>query len=109
MLDKKYSRRKGSRKLVDQCGHYGVLHGGAHEADADALATLRILRRQVQAYPDLAGMTLSKLHTQQVTWRRQQMDSLRAYFDRSGKEHDGCCGEWPLHIDCAPTPGEAVA
>ncbi len=28
------------------------------------------------------------------------MDGLRAYFDRNGTEHDGCCGSWPLHGDC---------
>lgn len=98
VIDKHYSRRKGSRKLTDQCAHYGVLMSadGAHDAGTDALATLRLLARQVQAYPELARMQLPKLHQAQVGWRREQMDSLRAYFDRMGKEHDGCNGDWPL-------------
>jgi hypothetical protein len=24
------------------------------------------------------------------------MDSLRAFFDRAGKEHDGMLGDWPV-------------
>lgn len=97
VLDKHYSRRKGSRKLIDQCGHYKVAHTGAHDAGADALATIRLLGRQVAAYPELARMSLTKLHQSQIGWRAAQMDSLRAYFDRSGTAHDGCDPGWPLH------------
>jgi DNA polymerase III subunit epsilon len=96
VLDKHYSRRKGSRKLVDQCGHYKVILAGAHDACADALATLRLIGRMVATYPELRKLPLTKLHDLQVGWRAEQMDSLRAYFDRMGKEHDGCDGAWPL-------------
>lgn len=110
VIDKKYSRRKGSRKLVDQCAHYQVLHGGAHTADADALATLRVLARQVAAYPELGRLSLGQLFDRQVGWRAEQMGSLRKYFDRVGKPHDGCCGSFPVHGDCcAPAPAEQGA
>ncbi|MDP9820419.1 exonuclease domain-containing protein [Nocardioides massiliensis] len=100
VIDKAFSKRRGSRKLTDQCAHYGVLLGDAHAADADAIAAYRVVRRQVQAYPELQNMSLSTLHSTQVSWRRKQMDGLRAYFDRTGKAHDGCCGSWPVHQGC---------
>lgn len=86
------------KTLTSVCKHYSVLMSadGAHDASTDALATLRLLARQVKAYPELARMQLPKLHQSQIGWRREQMDSLRAYFDRMGKDHDGCNGDWPL-------------
>ena len=105
VLDKQFSRRKGSRKLVDVCAHYGVIHTGAHDAAGDAIATGRLVplvmasagaaKEKVQHYSPVI------LHQAQVEWRAKQMDSLRAYFDRAGKSHDGCCGAWPVHMDCA--------
>lgn len=101
VIDKHYSRRRGSRKLVDQVAHYGVVVAGAHDAGADALAAARLIPRMVTAYPELGRMSLAKLHQSQIGWRAEQMDSLRTYFDRSRVAHDGCCGEWPLHAACA--------
>jgi hypothetical protein len=37
------------------------------------------------------------------------MNGLRAYFDKNGTEHDGCCGEWPVHSRCAPEVPTYVA
>lgn len=108
VIDKHYSRRKGSRKLVDQVAHYGVIVAGAHDAGADALAAARLVPRMVKAYPELARLTLPRLHTLQVEWRARQCASLRAYFDRLGKEHDGVPGEWPL-IPVPALAGTAVA
>lgn len=96
VIDKHYSRRKGSRKLVDQVAHYGVIVAGAHDAGADALAAARLIPRMVKAYPELARLTLPRLHTMQVEWRKSQQASLKAYFDRVGKPHDDCDGSWPL-------------
>jgi len=28
------------------------------------------------------------------------MDSLRGFFDKKGLEHDGCCPEFPVHLEC---------
>jgi DNA polymerase III subunit epsilon len=94
--------RKGGRKLVDVCAHYGVIHTGAHDATADALATARlfgkVMAKHARKFP---GMTIGALHQSQVGWRKTQMDGLRAYFDKNGIEHDGCDGGWPLYAAAA--------
>lgn len=93
--------RKGGRKLENLCATYGVVHTGAHDAGGDALAAARlwprIMAKHARKFP---GMTLPALHQAQVGWRKTQMDGLRAYFDKNGTVHDGCCGEWPLHRAC---------
>lgn len=90
--------RKGGRKLVDVCAHYGVIHTGAHDATADALATARlfpkVMAKHARKFP---AMTIGALHQAQVGWRKAQMDGLRAYFDKNNIEHDGCDGGWPLY------------
>jgi DNA polymerase-3 subunit epsilon len=86
-----------SKKLVDLCKHYGVTLTNAHSSDADALAAVALARAVLDRHSKkFAGLTLGSLHMHQVTWRGEQMDSLREYFDKNGTEHDGCDGGWPL-------------
>lgn len=96
--------RKGGRKLEQLCATYGVRHVGAHDAGGDALAACRLWPRVMAKHArKFGGQTVGSLHQSQVGWRKSQMDSLRAYFDKNGTQHDGCCGEWPLHQACLPT------
>lgn len=96
--------RKGSRKLIDVCQHYGVVHTGAHDATADALATARLFPQLMRLHAGrFPAATLGSLQVTQQTARRNQMDSLRSYFDRQGITHDGCDGGWPLY-DGLSTP-----
>lgn len=88
--------RKGGRKLTDLCRHYGVTLAGAHSSAGDALAAARVATVICRRYDDLSHMSLTELHEAQVGWRRQQQDSLRAYFDKKGTVHDGCDGHWPI-------------
>jgi DNA polymerase-3 subunit epsilon len=105
VLDKAMSRRKGSRKLVDVCKHYGVLLSadGAHDASTDALAACRLFPRILAKYPELQSYPLAHLHQMQVKWRAEQCKSLRQYFDRMGKPHDGVPGDWPVQDPPAET------
>lgn len=100
VLDKQFSRRKGSRKLVDVCAHYGVVHTGAHDAAGDAIATGRLIPRVMAsegaAKAKVQHYSPTILHQAQAEWRAKQMDGLRAYFDRVGKDHDGCDPGWPV-------------
>ena len=98
--------RKGSRKLTDVCAHRGVLLGGAHEASADALAAARLASVIVRGNEAMAAMSLDELHDAQVVWRREQCESLAAYFARNGKPQtvDPC---WPVCY--GHTDDEAVA
>jgi DNA polymerase-3 subunit epsilon len=104
VLDKFADRyRKGGRKLEDLCRVYGVRHTGAHDAAGDALASCRLWPRIMAKHAGkFRSHTIHSLHQSQVGWKREQMDGLRAYFDKNGTEHDGCCGEWPLHRACSP-------
>lgn len=97
------------KTLTSLCAHYGVTHVGAHDASGDALAALRLSVKLAEAWPEIARWKLGTLHEHQVTWRRTQADGLRAYFDKNGIEHDGVCGEFPVHIRCAPGTSRAVA
>lgn len=89
-----------NKTLTGLCLHYKVRHTGAHDASADALAAVRLIPRLVDAWPQIGAWKLSTLHNHQVTWRRDQMDGLRSYFDKIREPHDGCCGSWPLHGQC---------
>jgi DNA polymerase-3 subunit epsilon len=105
VLDKQIDKfRKGGRKLEQMCAHYGVRHTGAHDAAGDALAACRlwprIMAKHARKFP--TSLTMQSLHQKQIGWRQEQADGLRAYFDKVGTEHDGVCGEWPLHRACSP-------
>lgn len=96
------------RTLTSLCAHYGVVLTDAHDAAADAIACVRLLFKLLEAWPQLAAWRLPTLHGYQETWRREQQDSLRKFFDKVGKEHDGMCPEWPIHSACTQSR-EAVA
>lgn len=100
------------RTLTSLCAHYGVVFpaDAAHDAAADAIASVRVLFKLLGAWPEMARWRLPTLVTHQETWRRQQQDGLRSFFDRVGKDHDGCCGAWPVHTPaCASAHREVVA
>lgn len=93
VLDKQLDRfRRGKRTLTAACGHYGVALTDAHEASADAIAAVGIVRvmgaRAPFPRPEL-------LHAAQVEWRAEQCASLAEYFARQGNAQD-VRGEWPV-------------
>jgi DNA polymerase-3 subunit epsilon len=100
VLDKKVDPyRRGGRKLEDLCKHYEVALDGAHSADADAIAACRVAWRIAAKEPRIGEAPLSALHTWQVSWARQQAESLADHFRRTpGKESwaDGVRTEWPF-------------
>lgn len=85
-----------NKQLGSLCTHYGIVHTGAHDAAGDALAAIRLAKRLAGLWPEVARWKLPTLHSHQVTWRREQMKSLREYFDKNGIEHDGCDPGWPV-------------
>ena len=68
-----------------------------YDIHPDAVAAVRLLGKLVAGWPQMAGWKLETLHRNQVEWRREQQDGLRAFFEKVGKEHDGMCPAWPLH------------
>ncbi|MDH6189207.1 DNA polymerase-3 subunit epsilon [Streptomyces sp. CZ24] len=105
ILDKHVDRyRRGSRRLEDLCRTYGVVHGGAHDAGADAVAACAVTAAIAEAYPWIGKTPLEDLHEQQVRWAADQQAALRAHFASTpGKELRAASvsTDWPL----APSVG----
>jgi DNA polymerase III subunit epsilon len=72
--------REGRRTLVDLCAHYGVEIGKAHDAWADATASIEVLFALAARYDALWECDLAQLHNDQIDWHRawtQSYDSWR--------------------------------
>ncbi|MEU1407467.1 3'-5' exonuclease [Streptomyces sp. NPDC005728] len=97
VLDKHLDRyRKGRRTLTDLCAHYGVTLEGAHDAAADALAALDVVRAVGRRFATrLERLSPAELHTLQAGWHAAQARGLQAWFARSGSE-ETVNTDWPL-------------
>ena len=84
------------------CEWHKVPFTESHDATADAIGAAQLAVKILGSDPYLAEMGPSPLHQLQVTWRREMQRSLREYFDKVGKEHDGVDGSWPLHSRLMP-------
>lgn len=108
VLDKAVDRyRRGSRNLAAVTAHYGVKLEGAHSADGDALAAVRVAWKIARKYPAIAEMSPTELHAYQVKHRAEQQSSLRQHFlDRGEREKaETVDGFWPWR----PLAEEAAA
>ncbi|MFG2308272.1 3'-5' exonuclease [Streptomyces sp. NPDC048566] len=97
VLDKHLDRyRKGRRTLTDLCAHYGVALEGAHDAAADALASLELVRAVGRRFASrLERLSPAELHTLQAVWHAAQARGLQAWFARSGSD-EAVDPAWPL-------------
>lgn len=100
VLDKQVDRyRRGSRRLEDLCAYWGVRHGGAHDAVADAVAACAVTAAILDAHPGIAKWPLAALHERQARWYADQQAGLREHFARTtGKGHlvASVRTDWPL-------------
>ncbi len=72
VIDRHFDRaRQGRRTLVDLCRHYGIDIGKAHDASADAIASVEVLFAQAEHYEALREGDLSRLHQDQICWHQQ--------------------------------------
>ena len=96
VLDKHLDRyRRGSRKLADTCGHYGVRLVAAHDATADTVAAVALARQLAQRYPEIAVMTPAELHELQVKAKADQAASFQDYL-RSKGSTEVIDPSWPV-------------
>jgi DNA polymerase-3 subunit epsilon len=97
VLDKHLDRyRKGRRTLTDLCAHYEVTLQGAHDAGADALAALEVVRAVGRRFASrLERLSPAELHTLQAVWFAAQARGLQAWFARTGTE-EAVDPAWPL-------------
>jgi DNA polymerase-3 subunit epsilon len=100
VLDKHLDRyRKGRRTLTDLCAHYEVVLDGAHDAAADALAALEVVRAVGRRFnARLERLSPAELHTLQAVWHAAQARGLQAWFARSGAP-EAVDPAWPLRPD----------
>ncbi len=75
--------RKGRRTLGELCAHYGVDIDNAHDATADAVASMEVLTAIAERYEEVAGMTPSELHQAQIGWHQEWATSYDGW--RRGK------------------------
>lgn len=99
VIDKHVDKyRKGSRKLSALCEHYGVTHGGAHDALEDVRASLACITELVKRYPYIGKMSAGALMDAQRQWYTEQVTSLSAYFVKQGKDPiPPARMTWPLY------------
>jgi DNA polymerase-3 subunit epsilon len=85
VLDRHFDRfRKGSRTLGALCDIYGVDIGHAHDASADALASIRVLLALAMRYKPLRDASLESLHLSQITWHREWAESFDGWRSKKG-------------------------
>ncbi|WP_217223947.1 3'-5' exonuclease [Streptomyces anulatus] len=84
VIDKHVDKyRKGKRALHALCDHYGVTLEGAHEASADAVAAVRVVRRMGERHGPVGTLPPAELHALQIRAAAEQSASLQAYLRRS--------------------------
>ncbi|WP_405391941.1 3'-5' exonuclease [Streptomyces sp. NBC_01102] len=97
VLDKHLDRyRKGRRTLTDLCELYEVVLDGAHDAAADAAASLELVRAVGRRFSTrLERLSPAELHTRQAVWHAAQARGLQAWFEKSGTP-EAVDPSWPL-------------
>lgn len=107
VIDKAVDRyRRGSRKLVDVCAHYGITLDAAHDSTADALAAARLVWRLAGALPTTALRTdLGEVTDWQAARYAEQRASFADYRRRRGEPLDDESIDWPIR----PYPERSAA
>ncbi len=86
VLDRHFDgARQGRRTLSDLCTHYGVGLEDAHDAWADAVASVRVLFALADQYPMLRGADLVQLHGAQIRWHREWTQECEEWRATQGK------------------------
>ena len=100
VLDRSLDReRKGKRKLVDLCAHYGVqTDDRLHTAEVDVLATLAVLDRLLTAFPELGTRPLADVHEWQGERHREWVVRLNEW-----RASEGLPAEDTAWLPAAPT------
>jgi DNA polymerase-3 subunit epsilon len=101
VIDRHFDRyRKGRRTLGDLCAEYGVDLSQAHDAAADAKATVDVLFALCHRYPEIAALDPAALHRSQVDWHREWATSYDEWRQSRGmRPLDRRELDWPIASD----------
>ncbi|GAA3005874.1 3'-5' exonuclease [Streptomyces fulvorobeus] len=88
--------RKGKRTLEAVCVEYGVVHGGAHDAGADALAAVRVAYAIAGRHGSVAELTPAELHERQIGWYAEWAAGFQEFLRGKGTADAVIDGRWPL-------------
>lgn len=89
--------RPGSRNLAALAHQYGVLMGDAHDAAADATATLHIAREIAAEYGWVGKMDTTALHVMQQKQRGEWAVEFAQYRAEKGQPPlEEWAGDWPI-------------
>ncbi|MGC2486983.1 MAG: exonuclease domain-containing protein [Acidimicrobiales bacterium] len=101
ILDRHFDKwRKGSRKLIDLCQHYGVVLASAHSAVDDAVASLLVLEAMRERFGDIDAIDKADLTVAQRAWYQEWLRSFSAFREKKGEapvppgQYD-----WPIQSD----------
>jgi len=79
--------RKGGRKLIDLCLHYGVSEDGMlHNAAKDVEASVAVLLEQCRCYTELQMGGLTELYQSQQAWHREWAENFSKYLVSKGND-----------------------
>jgi DNA polymerase-3 subunit epsilon len=90
VLDRKADKfRKGSRKLIDTCAHYGIALSAedAHSSLADTFAAGRLATAILDRYSWMQRMGPRSLHQRQVGWYADSSSGLLAHWKANPHKH----------------------
>lgn len=92
----------GNRKatLEAATGSFGIVNEGAHDAEEDVVATLKLLLAQMGSSRRLSETYLSDLFLQQQGFHLKWASELTQYFRRVGRmtSDETVIGKWPLQV-----------
>jgi DNA polymerase-3 subunit epsilon len=98
VIDRHFDQyREGRRTLVDLCAHYGVDIGRAHDASADAIASVEVIFALAARHDALWGRDPIELHADQIQWHREWVEGYDAWRRTQGMiPMDPRDYEWPV-------------
>jgi DNA polymerase III subunit epsilon len=86
VIDRRLDRyRRGRRTLGHLCVHYGVAMAQAHDALADAQASIRVLLAMSRRFPELFGADPLELFAAQAGWHRDWTVSYDSWRRSGGQ------------------------
>jgi DNA polymerase-3 subunit epsilon len=106
VLDRHEDRlRKGSRTLSALCAHYGVCIENAHDAVADAVASVEVLFALAARFASLGEAEPIELHQAQIGWHREWAESYDDWRVGQGMTPmDRRDFIWPVASAAVPAP-----